>query len=283
MKPIVKDPASEKKLIDDGYIVVPFLSQEETADLKNFYYQFNSDKLEGMSATAHLPDIDRRMEMNNFIKKVFERAIAQTFINATALGGSFIAKGKGKNGTLTPHQDWNIVDELQFRSFNIWVPLVDLNENNGAICIMPGSHTWIQSYRSSNIGSAYHNVEPQLWERMTRLDMRAGEALIYDHRLIHASGENKTDKIRLAAVFGIIPDEASMLYYHKMDDKTVEIYESNKEFFLYENIFEGPKKLKRVGQVPYDFPSITVQQLDRFEKGPEIGLLGRLRAMLKLA
>ena len=281
MKPILKDPLLEKQLLDEGYVVIPFLSGEEITGLKSFYYQYHSNKLDGMSATAHLSDLEMRMQMNNEIKKIFQRAIGETFINANSLGGSFIAKGKGANGTLSPHQDWNIVDENHYRSFNVWVPLVNLNENNGAICVMPQSHSWIKSYRSVNIGSAYHEVETQLWQKMARLYMKAGEALVYDHRLIHASGENKTDEIRLAAVFGVIPDDASMFYYHKKDDSTVEVYESNKEFFLYENIFEGPKKLKKVEEMPYDFPEITARELERFSSGPKKGFLSRLKSLLK--
>ena len=279
MKSILKDPLLDIQLLEEGYVVIPFLSPGEISDLKAFYYQFNSERLEGMSATAHLPDIDMRMQMNDRIKAVFQRAVGETFANANALGGSFIAKGKGNAGTLSPHQDWNIVDEDHYRSFNIWVPLVDLNATNGAICVMPKSHLWLKSYRSVNIGSAYNGVEPLLWQKMSRLDMKAGEALVYDHRLIHASGENKTDEIRLAAVFGIIPDEADMFYYHKKDETTIEVYESNKEFFLYENIFEGPQKLKKVNELPYDFPLIKADQLHQFESGPKKGFLNRLKSI----
>ena len=213
-------------------------------ELTDFYYQYHSKNLEGMYATAHLPDIDLRMKMNNAIKEKFERPIAETFCNVTALGGSFIAKGKGGHGTLKPHQDWNIVDENKYRSFNIRVPLVDVNQDNGAICIMPKSHLWLKNFHSANIPSQFQNVEAQLWDKMIQLNMKAGEALIYDHRLIHASGENHSEEIRLTTVFGIIPDEARMFYYHQKHENTVEEYESNSEFFLYENIFEGPVKLK---------------------------------------
>lgn len=281
MKDILRDSALEKQVLDEGFVVIPFLSGEEVGGLKDFYYKYHSDRLEGMSATAHLRDLEMRMLMNDEIKRVFQRAIDETFVNANSLGGSFIAKGKGANGTLSPHQDWNIVDENCFRSFNIWVPLVDLNENNGVICIMPQSHSWIKSYRSANITSAYHQVETQLWERMTSLYMKAGEALIYDHRLIHASGENKTDEVRLAAVFGVIPDEAGMFYYHKKDDNTIEVFESNKEFFLYENIFEGPKKLRKIEDLPYEFHQITAGELERFSSGPQRGFLDRLKALFR--
>lgn len=271
MKQIIKDNELDKQLLAEGYIVVPFLNTDEIQQLKKTYYDKHPTVLNGMYATAHVPDLDLRMQMNSTIKQVFTRAINNIFINENALGGSYIAKGKNQAGTLTPHQDWNIVDEEKFRSFNIWVPLVDLHENNGAICIMPKSHLWQQTYRSANIPSVYREVEPELWQQMARLHMKAGEALIYDHRLIHASGENKTDEIRLATVMGVIPNEATMFYYHQKGDKYIEVYESNPEFFLYGNIFEGPKNLKLIGEVEHALPYVNKQQFARFVNGKANG------------
>jgi hypothetical protein len=202
-----------------------------------------------MYATAHVSDIEFRIKMNEFIKEKFQKSIDEYFNNCNPLGGSFIAKGKGERGTLHPHQDWNIVDEQHFRSFNIWVPLVNLHEKNGAIRIEPGSHLWDFNYRSANIGFAYPEKEQGLWKSMLRLDMKAGEALIYDHRLIHASGNNETDEIRLACVYGIIPNGAQMFYYHKNEQGNIDVYESNPDFFLYGNIFEGPKGLHKVDSI----------------------------------
>jgi Phytanoyl-CoA dioxygenase (PhyH) len=263
-QPILKDSDLDTQLRQQGYVVVPFLDTEEVTLLTEFYYQHHAKQQDGMYATAHVPDIDFRMRMNNLIKTVFARAIEQYFINHTALGGSFIAKGKGTTGKLHPHQDWNIVDEEQFRSFNIWVPLVDLHQNNGAIAIVPHSHNWLATYRSANITGAYSLVNDLLLENMVPLFMKKGEALIYDHRMLHASGENTTDEIRLAAVYGIIPDKSSMRYYHQADEKTVEVFESNPEFFLYGNIFEGPKGLKSLSKFEHHFPQVTTEQLKRF-------------------
>ena len=247
---ILKDDALDKELLERGYVVVPFLKPEEVDELMSFYYEHHSPSLDGMYATAHVSDIPFRMKMNNFIKEKFARAVAEFCYDCNPLGGSYIAKGKGEKGVLTPHQDWNIVDENKFRSFNIWVPLVNLTYQNGAICVVPESHTWQKTYRSANISSVYQDREEEFWKNMQRLYMNAGEALIYDHRLIHASGANSTDEIRLACVFGVIPNGAEMFYYHQKDEQTVEVYESNPEFFLYGNIFEGPKGLKKVGEAP---------------------------------
>jgi hypothetical protein len=263
-QPILQNEQLDRQLLEQGYVVIPFLNTAEVSALVNFYYQHHTKEQDGMYATAHVPDVSFRMRMNDYIKEVFARAIQQTFVNHTALGGSYIAKGKGAKGTLEPHQDWNIVDEVKFRSFNIWVPLVDLTDSNGVIKILPQSHAWLTTYRSANISSAFGNLNDLLWQKMEPLYMKKGEALIYDHRLLHASGENSSDEIRLAAVYGIIPDKSKMLYYHKADNNTVEVFESNPEFFLYGNIFEGPKSLKSLRKFSFDFPQVTAERLNRF-------------------
>lgn len=258
---ILKDTGLDRRLLEEGYVVMPFLSQAEVHALADYYYASHPRQLDGMYATAHVPDISLRMRMNDFIKKVFARAIAETFVNCNPLGGSFIAKGKGQKGTLEPHQDWNIVDEEHYRSFNIWVPLVDLTNDNGPIMIIPRSHAWLKNYRSANIHSAFSKVNDAIWKMLQPLLLKAGEALIYDHRLVHASGVNNSDEIRLAAVYGIIPEGARMFYYHQADDHTVEVFESNPEFFLYGNIFEGPKGLKSVAEKPHDFHEVNEEEL----------------------
>lgn len=246
---ILTDDALDKKLLEEGLVVIPFLKPDEVEGLKAFYYAHHPPTQDGIYATAHVADIPFRMKMNDFIKEKFARAIGEVFYDCKPLGGSYIAKGKGENGILTPHQDWNIVDEDKFRSFNIWVPLVDLTDANGVICVMPESHTWQKTYRSANTPSIYQNRDEEFWRDMQRLYMKAGEALVYDHRLIHASGTNTTDEIRLACVYGVIPKGAGMFYYHKKDEQTIEVYKSNPEFFLYGNIFEGPKSLEKVGEI----------------------------------
>lgn len=243
---ILQDDQLDLQLLEQGYVIVPFLEEQTVEKLKDFYYKSHPDQLEGMYATAHVPDIDFRIKMNNYIQEQFQASIDQYFYDCNPLGGSYIAKGSGEKGSLVPHQDWNIVDESMYRSFNIWTPLVDVSPKNGTLLIEPGSHLWNFNYRSASIPFAYPEKEKDLWQSMLQLEMKAGEALIYDHRLIHASGVNNSSEIRLVCVYGIIPNEAPMYYYHKNEKEEIEVYESNPDFFLYGNIFEGPKGLKKV-------------------------------------
>lgn len=246
---ILKNSVLDERLATEGYVVIPFLGSPEVEDLKAFFYAHHPETIPGFYATAHSPDIAFRQKMNEKIKAVFEQAIENTFSHCEALGGSFVVKTKTQEERLHPHQDWNIVDETKYRSFNIWVPLVDLSEENGAIRVLPKSHLWGFNHRGPNIPDSRSSELDQYWEDMQTLLMKAGEALIYDHRLYHASYANRTDEYRLATVFGIKPKAAEMFYYFG-NNGDIEVYKSSVKFFMEGNIQEGNLSLEKVREIP---------------------------------
>lgn len=239
---ILQNDALDGLLSKEGYVVVPFLSQEKVGELSAFFHANHPDGVTGFYATAHATDIAFRNRMNGEIKATFAASIASYFDGCTPLGGSFIVKSNIDSHRLHPHQDWNIVDEDNHRSFNIWVPLVDLNTHNGAIRVLPRSHRWTKNFRGPNIPDQFDAVREDIWKQMTPLHLKAGEALIYDHGLFHASDPNVSGQPRLTAVFGIKPEKAAMFYYYGREGN-VEVYDSSVDFFMTADIQRGPDLL----------------------------------------
>ena len=256
---ILKDERLDKQLWEKGYVIIPFLSDEEVNELIQFFWDNHENLEQPMYATAHVLDTAFRQKMNDGVKQVFNRAINEHFTNVKPLGASFIVKGKGKEGVLDPHMDWNIVNEEQSRSFNIWVPLVDVDENNGALMVLPESHNKVEVFRGANIENPFKAAYQILWEEMNVMNMKAGYAFIYDHRLIHASKENNTEKHRLSIAYGIIQENEQMYYYYKNGNK-IEEYVCPPDFYMNENPGEGPTGLKINRSINYDFPVYNEQQ-----------------------
>ncbi|MBP6516223.1 MAG: phytanoyl-CoA dioxygenase family protein [Chitinophagales bacterium] len=268
MIPVLKDSELEAQLAKEGFVVLPFLNETEVAYLVDLYNTHHTDSKEGLYATAHSSDRDFKMKLNVEILKQFERAIEHYFLNCRPLGGSYITKYKGQNGSLLPHQDWSIVDEEQFRSFNIWIPLVDTTEENGAICVLPHSHTLLKSFRGVNVPDPFYKISDYTWKYHQTLNMKAGEALLYDHRLLHASGINQTEQPRLAVVFGIIPEKAEMRY-HFIENGVISEYESNLDFFFNFDILKGPQGLKKLRDLEYTVNPLTEEDFDYLYLGIE--------------
>lgn len=246
----------------NGYAVIPFLNQEEIKKLTDFFYQYHSDLPQGMYASSHATDTALRKIMNDEIQQVCKRAMQENFINTQLLGSTFMVKSKGENGSLQPHQDWSIVDENEFYSYNIWLPLVDTSIENGTLLILPDSHQLFKNIRGLNIPSSFEKVISEVWDFLVPINAKAGEALVYDHRLLHASGINNTNTPRLVIVYGIIPQQASMRYYYGRNEN-IDVYECTPEFYFNENILQGPHSLKLLKSIPNQNPSIDIAELKK--------------------
>jgi hypothetical protein len=254
------DEKLDAELKTKGFVVVPFLNEAEVGNLRQAFSEVNEKNIQGFYATAHAADITFRKSMSENVRSSFQRAFDDYFIDHRLLGGSYIVKQAGGKDVLQPHQDWNIVDESNYRSYNIWVPLVNLDQENGTILVMPNSHTWHRGYRHASIPCYYGNVHDILLEYMVPLYLKAGEALIYDHSLLHASQSNRSENMRIACACGVIPRDVDMLFYWN-NAGTIEEYKSSPDFFMTENVFSGPNGLEKIRELDYDFPSINETEL----------------------
>lgn len=80
---------------------------------------------------------------------------------------------------------------------SVWIPLVDVDENNGCLYVMPGSHTWglLNGKRGAdNLMITFEDVEKRA--KPTALPMSQGDILFFSNLLFHSSKPNTTDKVR---------------------------------------------------------------------------------------
>jgi hypothetical protein len=260
---IFKEPSLNEQMTREGYVVVPFLQPEKVELLTKIFFAHHATLPEGMYSTSHSPDFTLRKKMNETIQRACAEAIEATFQNYSALGSTFMAKTKGNSGSLKPHQDWSIVDENEYCSYNIWLPLVDVSEKNGTLQILPRSHSFLQNIRGLNIPSSYESVLNEVEKMLVPLRVSSGEAVVYDHRLVHASGINQTDEVRLTIVYGIVPQAADMRYYFGNKGK-IEVYECSPEFYFSQQINDGPHGLKLIEILENNNPVVSKKDLDYF-------------------
>jgi hypothetical protein len=247
---ILIEGEADRQLSSLGYVVFPLLSEQQTQKLLEFYLSHHTHEQPGMSASAHNPDISFRKKMSDAIHETVVPTLEGHAVGIQALGGSFISKSAGSSGSLAPHQDWNITDERQYRSFNLWLPLVDTHKENGAIWVLPKSHLAGLNFRGPGIPSLCENIMEELWNAMTVLDIPAGHALLYDHRLIHASGANNSAEPRVVAVLGVLESDAPMHIYYGREN-AVEVYACHADFFLEKNPNDGPADLNKLEQIAF--------------------------------
>ena len=134
------------------------------------------------------------------IEAVQAGALIENFLNETLGKGwichSFLANGAEKGYypqvlhiDQSPLSPW-ITEEAPALVNTLYIPQ-DVNEENGGTLIIPGSH--------KNIIKAGSNGNVGKLNKAINLEANAGTIMLFDGRLLHGTGVNKTSKIRFVA------------------------------------------------------------------------------------
>lgn len=257
-----------QQLSEDGYATFDLLRDFDIDGLKAIFNEHHSSNPEGFYATTHIEDKAKRKILSDQAMSILACRIESHFENIELLGGAFISKAPGEKGILPLHQDWNLVDEKVARSYNLWIPLVDVDEENGAMRILEGSHTKQDTFRGPNVPPVLYPISKEVDEHMISLNMKKGEAVLYDHALWHSSPENKTEKLRLAFVLGVVPKDADLKYYQQKDD-IVEEYTSHSNFFFENDRESGPAGLELVRTFQHPNSFLTKEEFEKVYLGKE--------------
>ena len=156
----------------------------------------------------------------------------------------YLVKVVGEKSVLNLHQDWSIIDERKFRAYNVWIPLVDSTIENGTLHALKGSQNFPLNIRGANISPKYFEHFDVAKQYMQPIDVKLGEALLFDSRLLHFSPPNRSNKARTAVVNNIIPTETETLSFHGNESEgklSVNQYKVPEDLFIHYNDFVNQK------------------------------------------
>lgn len=236
MKPdlLIKDVDYEKALDEMGFCVVPLFTHDQIAGIKALYEQFSIDNnVSGLIASHSKIGGDRNCELSNALKELLMPALAKSFSDFDFFMGGFMVKEANNSTELHLHQDWNIVDESHYTSYQIWIPLDLSHPANGGMFVLPGSHHFYHNYRSGSYGIPDIVTDDSLRPYVVDMVIPPGEALVFHNSLFHASYPNTSNHNRISAIISIYKKTAPLIYCHK-DPKhnCTEIYGITSEIFL---------------------------------------------------
>jgi ectoine hydroxylase-related dioxygenase (phytanoyl-CoA dioxygenase family) len=102
--------------------------------------------------------------------------------------------------TVDAHQDWRSM-QGSLNSVVIWIPLVDIKKELGALEILPKSH--LDGLRTDHVENGFGMVSlsEEEKERIISVEINAGDVLLFSSFLIHQSGNNITNKPRWSCHF----------------------------------------------------------------------------------
>ena len=300
MRKVFNDSQLQKQFDKDGFVRVPFISNEKVERLKTLFFetlpksggQIKPEDVDTAGVTEITYDFtfidkspDYKQLVFDIITKEFATEVEKLLTFYKPIIANYIRK-KADAGEVPVHQNWAFVEERKYTSVSIWCPLVDSFRENGTLEVVPGSHKRFGEFRGPMIPWELDNIKPQLIEKYLQpLDTRAGDAVILDDSIVHYSRPNKTTSLRLAIQLILTPSEVPSVHYHldyqKPDE--IKVWEVDQNFYMKFNPWMKVEDVKTIGTVPYTQKAISVQEFENILRQPKFdegrGLFSRIKKL----
>lgn len=272
----IADKEIRKSIKENGFYKSTKLKDETILELLNiFKEEHNFDQnVGGMFYSVYSQDIEYRKRIHHKIQKVIQPIYNEIFTDYKSVINSFIVKTKGAGSEFEIHQDSTGLNEWKYSPISVWIPLQDTNAQNGCLWVVPKSHLFTSPYRGISFPSVFEGMEDTIIDYLQPIELKKGEVLLFDNRLIHTSSENFSSNNRIVLMSGIFPKEAKIIscYMDHPNSNVLEIFEQNEKFLLEnKNFFENCTSRPYLGKVK----STLKQNLVSFNKLDLISFLKR--------
>jgi hypothetical protein len=259
-KRIFKSEEHQRLFDKQGFIVLPFITPQEVAQLDKLFDELHPQLNEGgFFSGSYSSDIVYKKKASDAIVNAFSRAYQEIFTCYTPFGGAFLYKMPGISSELCAHQDWTIVDETQHVAINCWVPLCDVTKDNGALSILPGSQfDNFNVIRAPTLPFFFSGNDDLVMKELIPMEVKAGTAVILNQSVIHYSPPNNSKKIRKAITAGVKSEGAQMYFHYKIPDKDeLEVFKMDDDFLISfkdfgNDIGKRPYLGKSIGFISFD-------------------------------
>ncbi len=254
---------------EQGYVVLPLLKKEEVDALLHFYNQI--EKSAGVAKPFYTSiwsdDKTHRQSVNDSVNAILFPAVQRHLVKTKPVFANFMVKERGEDSALLPHQDWSFVEEPMFDSATVWCPLGDVNKTNGNLQVIPGSHL-LNNYKRARFSDApFREIEKtELKKLLVDIPMKAGEAIILNSRMIHASPNNASNKQRVVASVVLAPQQAPLFHweYEQGDaNPLTKKYSIKDDFFYAYSCYETLSDLIPIETKSFAEKLLTLEELKK--------------------
>lgn len=255
----IKDSIIANELMEQGYSIV---SLNELVDLDEIYDLYKNSHVftSGSGGTfwsIYSQDIAYKQKVHDALGKIMGPLLHHYFTNFKTMINAFVVKVVGKNSYMHLHRDTTAMNETLFSPISLWLPLNTVDEDNGALFVVPKSHHLSPLYRAVTIPADYRDIEDICWQYAKKIFLQKGQAVIFDPRILHFSSPNISAENRVAIVSSIFHYSAALqICYLDNSKNEIEIYEQEDKFMIENqkfliNYLDKPAVGKLIKQLPF--------------------------------
>lgn len=215
-----RDPAVGRDLERDGFVRLALFDEEQLQALRT--EAAGLDGLDRKPFFASHVDVSpgQRRSLDRTLRAALEPVVASLHADVRVFATAVLSKAPSSGSAVRLHQDLTYTDEERRRSWVLWVPLVAVDATTGPFSVVAGSHRWSTGVRPGGPGArAAEAVAPELTDRAESIELRAGEALVWDAALLHGSAPNRGAAPRLAVSAAFVTVGEPLTYFHAEDDE----------------------------------------------------------------
>ncbi|MCZ2393080.1 MAG: phytanoyl-CoA dioxygenase family protein [Chitinophagales bacterium] len=267
MQNIFYNPEYDEKMEKDGFFVIDLLDRHDIETLQGIFDRQQIHLPQHFFSTSFLPDPRQRKNISREIQEIIRPKIKPLLQGYQELGAVFLVKPSGENTAMPIHQDWTVVEEPKHHSITFWIPLQDTNTQNGAIQVLPGSHKLSTGLRSPSLLDPLKDIKERAAPMMQTLEMKAGQGFVFSHALLHSSFPNHSGRDRIAVAYGVLDQDAELVYYHKPNSSLSKVQKLSipKDFFIsYPKPGELPENSKIIEEFDYEERAVNLEDFDKF-------------------
>ncbi len=191
--------------------------EQSTIDQLQALYNshFQNQAIAGLYASHNANAIEKSLAISDAIRSIIDKTLSPIFPDYRYFLGHFMVKGANETKHFPLHQDWNIVDEKRYKSYQMWIPLQFTSPHNGGMYVVPKSHAFFNNYRSGSYGIPVVDSLESVKGICTNVHVAPGGVLVYHNGLFHASHPNQSTENRIAIIVNYVQKEAPTFYFHK--------------------------------------------------------------------
>lgn len=170
--------------------------------------------------------------LNQVMPSIFSQIFKMDKIESRT-GGAYVIKPPHGNSSLGLHQDSSFIDEENDYSVMVWIPLVNVKSNEGALSVISGSHLWGSTQRSLAIDWELDKYKKNMKKLLEPIYVDTGDIVVFDSALIHASEANLSNHPRPAVLVGVVKKDAQLIFFYPSEkEDEVDKYFVDAQFFL---------------------------------------------------
>ena len=269
---IIVDEDLKDVLHETGFCIKGNIGLNNIKKLKEVYDKFHSVKTKegGMFYSLYSLNLEYRKNIHKALGEIMSPLYNQEFQDYKSVINSFIVKFNGEESAFTLHQDSTSLDEFKHSPLSVWIPLQDTNINNGCLCVVPKSHHIFYPYRGISFPTPFEDIESTVRAYLEPIEMKAGDILLFDNRLVHFSPTNHSDSERVVVMSGLFPKEAVMENCFKdvlKENAPLEIYKQEEDFLLTNTTFfhdctARPIVGEKIKELDVDLPKFSKEKFE---------------------